>query len=317
MLLNLDLFDKFGVEPPRDGRWTWDEFLEKMHALTRKDPETGRQYYGLVTNLGPMEYEAYSFIFNRGGRIFQRGPGGEWVSGVTSPAFLKGLKTLVALEYEEKICMPGIGAMTQEQSWNVWRDSRTCACTAQGAWCITAVQVANEAIRKTNKRKRATGRIDEMEPLIRWAIAAPPSDEGTTPVLGSSGLGTYVVFRQKDPRRRDMAVKFAKYLTRAEGQKVLKYENVYPSRHSVGNLWDDTPEIRSVMELFPDGIMSPLIPGTERVDRVLQQEMQKALLKDMSTGRPQVSAEEAVKNADRKIKAMLERARRRFGDRGK
>ncbi|AXA36278.1 MAG: sugar ABC transporter substrate-binding protein [Candidatus Hydrogenedentota bacterium] len=324
-LLNLDLFEKFGVEPPKDGRWTWDEFVTKLKALTRYETPDGqihegvappelapkcKQYYGLVTNLGPMEYEAYSIIFNAGGRILEKTADGEVVSGLTSPGFIEGVRRLAALEFDYRVCMPSIGAMTQEQSWNVWRDSRTCAVTFQGAWCITACEVANAAIESSNARKRAAGRLNELEQPIRYAIAAPPHDEGTTPVLGSSGLGTYVIFRQSDPRKRALCVEFAKFLTSGEGQRVLKHENVYPSRISTGNLWANDPKFASVFALFPDGIMSPLVPGTERIDKVLQQELQKAVLKDPRTGKPQATPEEAVRAADKKIRAILERAKR-------
>jgi ABC-type glycerol-3-phosphate transport system substrate-binding protein len=204
--------------------------------------------------------------------------------------------------------------MTQEQSWNLWRDSRTCACTIQGAWCVTAVERANEAIESTNRRKAAAGRMAEMEKPIKWMIAAAPSmDANTTPVLGSSGLGTYVVFKQKDAERRRLAAEFALFLVSGEGQKILKYENVYPSRKSTGNLFADDPRLDSVFQLFPAGVMSPLVPGGERIDRVLQQEIQKAVLSDPGTGKPQVTVEEATAAAERKIKAVLERAERRFG----
>lgn len=317
-LLNLDLFDKMGVEPPRDGRWTWNEFVAKLKALTKYETPDGKlhdgiappelaakckQYYGLVTNLGPMEYEAYSIIYNAGGRILEQRADGSVDSAVASPQFLEGVRRLIALENEYKVAQPKIGAMTQEQSWNIWRDNRTCAVTFQGAWCITAVEVANAAIARTNERKRAAGRLNELETPIRYMIAAPPHDEGTTPVLGSSGLGTYVVFRQRDPEKRRLCAEFVKFLVSGEGQRVLRHENVYPSRRSTGNLWDDDPMLARVFELFPHGIMSPLVPGTERIDKVLQQELQRALL-------GLASADEAVRAADAKVRAILERARR-------
>lgn len=310
MLLNLDLFDKFDVAPPEGGRWTYDEFLDKMKALTKTDPATGQKYYGLVTNLGRQEYESYSIIFAAGGRILDRMPDGNYESGLSKPSFLLGLDRLSSLDFTHHVCLPGIGATTQEQSWSTWRDSRTCACTIQGAWCITACEVANEAIEKTNARKRAMGRENEIEKPIRWGLAAPPTDKGTTTVLGSSGMGTYVVFKQTDARKRDAAVAFIKMLTSGEGQKILKYENCYPSRKSAGNLWAGDPKLGPVFELFPDGIMQPLVPGGDRIDKVLQQEIQKSLLRDPATGKPQVTPEAAIKAADYKVKALLERANR-------
>src|SRR5690554_4866548 len=34
MVLNLDLFNENGVEPPENGNWTYEEFIEKMQSLT-------------------------------------------------------------------------------------------------------------------------------------------------------------------------------------------------------------------------------------------------------------------------------------------
>ena len=327
MLLNLDQFDKFGVEPPRNGQWTYDEFVAKMKALTKfetpdgrmldalppRSMQAGRQHYGLATNLGPMEYEAYSIIFNAGGRILTTQPDGRIVSTITAAPFIEGLRRLADLEFVHKVAVPGIGAMTQEQSWNYWRDSRAVAATIQGAWCITAVDRYNQEVERTNARKREQGRADEVTSPIRYMIAAPPHDPGTSAVLGSTGLGTYVVFRQPDPRKRDLAVKFVLHLISGEGQTVLKGENVYPSRKSAGNPWANDPALEPVFSLFPDGVLSPLLPGGERVDKVLQQEIQKALLRDPATGNPQATPEQATAAADRKVEAIIARAQRRFG----
>lgn len=318
MLLNLDLFEKFGVQPPVNGRWSWDEFLSSMKQLTRSGPDgagaTASAYYGLVTNLGPMEYEAYNIIFNFGGRILVRELDGRIRSAVADPPFRRGLEALQSLDFTHGVAFPGIGAATQEQSWALWRDSRRCAVTIQGAWCVSAVERGNANIEAANERKRAAGRADEIEEPIRWMIAAPPTvDTDTTPVLASSGLGTFVVFRQRDERRRALSAKLALKLVSGKGQQVLVHENCYPSRKSAGNPFAQNPRLGPVFELFPAGIMSPVVPGGERIDKVLQQQIQQALLRDATTGKPQLSVREAVESADRKIEAVLERAQRRFG----
>jgi multiple sugar transport system substrate-binding protein len=61
MLLNLDIFEEKGVEPPTNGRWTYDEFVEKMEALT------GDGVSGFSTYLLPGYYEAWPFLFMDGG----------------------------------------------------------------------------------------------------------------------------------------------------------------------------------------------------------------------------------------------------------
>lgn len=312
MVLDLDQFAIHGVEPPKNGRWTWHEFTQKMQALTKLDPLEKKQYYGLVTNLGPMEYEAYSIIFNAGGRIVKPDAKYGYVSALTEPGFIEGLSRLVDLEYNLKVCRPSMGALTQEQSWAMWRDSKSCAVTIQGAWSIAALRSGNEEIERSNAIKKAAGRTNEMRPLINWMIAAPPSDGDTTPVLGSSGMGTYVLFKKGNGRKRDLGAKFIKFLTSGKGQEILREENVYPSRKSAGNPYADDPVLGPVFELFPAGIMSPLIPGGERIDAVMQPEIQKALLRNPATGQPQATPEAAAKAAEKKVEAVLERARRRF-----
>lgn len=311
-VLNLDVFDARGVEPPKNGRWTWNEFVQKMQALTVNDGPTSRTW-GLATNIGPGEYEAYSVIYNtQGARVLQPNADGTVRSCIGDPSFVQGVKRLQELEFNSKVTVQTIGSMTQEQSWSVWRDTRRVAVTFQGGWCVTAIQRYNDDLQKNNAKKMAEGRVSEVEKPLRWQIVAPPTDdENTSPVLGSSGLGTFVVFKQKDKARRDMAIKLAIHLIQGEGQRVMKDENCYPSLKSTGNLWARDAELSGVFELFPSGVVMPLVPGGERVDTVLQTEIQKALLVRPGTGLPQVDAEQASRIADEKVNAILQRALRR------
>lgn len=324
--LNLDLFDRFGVEPPVNGRWTWDEFLVKMKALTRKAPapdlrlnpdspasQGAVQYYGIVTNVGLGEYESYSVIYNFGGRVLTRGADGVIQPAVSEPGFIEGLSRLQSLDFTHHVAAPGIGAFTQEQSWKLWKEAGTVACTIQGGWVIAALERANQQQEQANERLTRAGRPQDARKLFRWALAAPPTiDAQTTPVLASSGLGTFVVFKQKDERRRELAKKLALHLVRGEGQRVLRSECVYPSRISAGNPFADDPMIGPVFALFPDALLTPLIPGGERIDRVLQQEIQRALLHVPGTDTPQATALEAARAGADKIQAVLSRAQRRF-----
>jgi ABC-type glycerol-3-phosphate transport system substrate-binding protein len=327
MALNLDVFDQFHVAPPVNCRWTRDEFLASMKALTRTGPAPDMrlnlsgpasaeqtQYYGLVTNVGLGEYESYSVIYNFGGRVLTKTSDGEIVSAVNQPPFIEGLRRLQSLDFDYHVAAPGIGAFTQEQSWKLWKEAGTVGATFQGGWIITALNRSNEQQLQANARLEAAGRPGEARKPFRWTLAAPPTkDAATTPVLASSGLGTFVVFRQKDAHRRELAKKLALHLVRGEGQKVLRAECVYPSRISAGNPFADDPMIGPIFALFPDAVLTALVPGGERIDRVLQQEIQKALLRKSGTNEPQQTAKQSADNGDEKIKAVLERAKRRFG----
>jgi multiple sugar transport system substrate-binding protein len=327
MALNLDVFEHFGVAPPANGRWTWDEFLQKMQALTRRAPAPDdrlkpslnspagppTQYYGLVTNLGVAEYEAYNIIYNFGGRILQKSPTGGAEATADSAAFISGLEHLQNLDFKWHVAAPGIGAFTQEQSWKVWKEGGAVATTIQGGWIINALNTSNREQERANARLTAAGREAEARRPFRWMLAAPPTvDARTTPVLASSGLGTFVVFRQKDAVRRKLAKELALHLVRGRGQEVLKQECVFPSRRSAGNPYGDDPMIGPVFDLFPDAVLTPLVPGGERIDRVFQQEIQKALLRVPGTDKPQATADAAARAANAKTEAVLDRAKRRF-----
>lgn len=327
LVLNLDVFDKFGVKPPDNGRWTWDEFLASMKATTGMAPPTDYRlhagssapaaalvkHYGLVTNVGAGEYESYSIMFNFGGRVLQKNAEGDIVCTVDEAPFVTGLRHLQALDFEHGVAVPGIGAFTQVASWSLWKESATVAASFQGGWVVAAMQKSREQQLAANKRLEEAGRPQEARREFRWSVAAPPTiDAETTPVLASSGLGTFVVFKKKDERRRALAIKLALHLVRGKGQEVLRHECVYPSRISAGNPFADDPMLGPVFALFPAAVLTPLVPGGERIDRVLQQEIQRALLRG-GDGKPQVTVEEATRNGASKIEAVLERARRRFG----
>lgn len=59
MLLNLDLFEERGVEPPANGDWTWDEFFAAAEKLTfDRDNDGKTDVYGFSTYILPGYYEA-------------------------------------------------------------------------------------------------------------------------------------------------------------------------------------------------------------------------------------------------------------------
>src|SRR5690554_6868544 len=68
MMLNLDFFEERGVEPPKDGRWTFDEFVETAKALTfDRDGDGVIDVYGFSTYILSGYYEAWPFFLMDGG----------------------------------------------------------------------------------------------------------------------------------------------------------------------------------------------------------------------------------------------------------
>ena len=88
MLLNLDHFEAAGVEPPKDGKWTWDEFVETAKALTREGN------YGFTTYILKGYYEAWPFFYMDGGRPIVDGK-----FAFDSPEAISAIQKLVDLKF--------------------------------------------------------------------------------------------------------------------------------------------------------------------------------------------------------------------------
>ena len=62
--INLELFKEAGVEPPREGSWTYAEFMEAAKKLTYKRPN-GQQVYGFA-----QATDEYAFLLIDGARPY-------------------------------------------------------------------------------------------------------------------------------------------------------------------------------------------------------------------------------------------------------
>jgi len=63
MEYNVDMFKRFGVDPPRPD-WTWDDMLEAARKLTKDTDGDGR-----VDQWGMNPFEWWTFVWQNGGRI--------------------------------------------------------------------------------------------------------------------------------------------------------------------------------------------------------------------------------------------------------
>ena len=95
MYINLDLFRQRGVEPPIDGNWTYDEFVEKMQKLTWDDDGDGENdYYGFMSFVKPNYYNIWGIISSDGAEIINQNSGEYIFYGEKA---LKGTQKIVDL----------------------------------------------------------------------------------------------------------------------------------------------------------------------------------------------------------------------------
>jgi multiple sugar transport system substrate-binding protein len=69
MYLNADIFNERGVPLPKNGEWTWDEFLSAMQKLTfDRDGDGKIDVYGFGFTFQPTYLQPFGFIYAEGGR---------------------------------------------------------------------------------------------------------------------------------------------------------------------------------------------------------------------------------------------------------
>lgn len=273
MLLNLDIFEEKGVEPPKDGKWTYDEFVEKMKALT------GDGVDGFSTYILPSYYEAWPFLLMDGGY-----PLNEDMTEYTfdSKEAISGLQKLVDLKYKHKVAPESMGGQDVGGTWKAWAasDQRTVAVEPWATWAIAAAQ--GEKF-KTN-----------------FMVAEYPTGETGEPVT-IGGVGGYVMFNSKDEAKKRMTAEFMKYITSTDEQVVTaKNYGTFPARKSAADQepFADNPQMARAQELAKHAVPVPRHENWARIDEAIQKELQLALNGEKKPA-------EALKDAGEAVDAII------------
>lgn len=273
LLLNLDIFAEKGVEPPKDGQWTYDEFVEKMKALTDD------KVYGFSTYILPGYYESWPFILMDGGY-----PLSEDYSKYTfdSPEAISGLQKLLDLKFKHKVAPQEMGGADVGGTWKAWAsaEQRTVAVEPWATWAIAAAQGEKW---KTN-----------------LMVAEYPTGKSGKPVT-ISGVGGWVMFKQPDADKKRMVAEFMKYVSSTDEQFVMAQNyGIFPVRKSTVELnpYAENPGMEQAQKLTENAVMVPTHPDWARIDEAIQRELQLA-------GNGEKTAEQALKDAKKVIEGIL------------
>jgi multiple sugar transport system substrate-binding protein len=296
ILLNRDILEERGVDPPAEGHWTWEEFLEAMRRLTfDRDGDGTTDVYGIGYNTGRQKWEAYSFLFAEGMRILSDD---QREQRIDSPATRRGIQRLLTLEYDEKVALPGAGGITDSTTWSAFSGpERRLAATCQGLWAIKATEIQNQRLEEF---KAENPEATDLPDPVRIAVALYPQMPGQPQRMASYGVGCLMVFnRPYDPKRTREAARFARYITLQAGQLINREAGLFPSRISTGNLFDDDPRYKSIWPYIPDAISPPVHPAWFQLDQVIGEQLQLALLK-------RIGVDEAVTRMGNRMQMILD-----------
>ncbi len=296
ILLNLDILAERGVEPPANGRWTWDEFLAAMRELTFDRDGDGRtDVYGIGFSTGKEKWEAYPFLFAEGMTIMSED--GRRMT-IDSGATRRGIERLIDMEYGERISLPGAGGITDDTTWTAFSGrERRLAATCQGLWAINAVAIQNR--RLDESREQHANAADLPDPL-NVAVVAFPRMPGQPQVMASYGVGSYTVFkRPTDPKRTEAAARLARFLTLEHGQEINREAGLLPSRASKTGVLAGDPRFENVLDMIPSAISPPTHPAWQQLDQVIGEQLQLALLR-------RVDIDTAVRNMQERGQMVLD-----------
>ena len=256
MLLNLDHFAEAGVEPPVDGRWTWDEFVEKAKALTfDSDGDGVIDKYGFSTYILTGYYEAWPFFYMDGAEPLVDGKFGfnspEAISAIQKLADLKLVHGATPVEMGSSDVGGAFRALAREgerhvaiEPWNSWA---IATVTGEGVNHIPNVMVAEY----------------------------PTGDSGEAVTIG--GAGGWVVMHQKDRKKLEVVVEFAKFLSSIEEQYTFATEyGTFPARKSAEALdpFADNPHMARAAQMLGSAKPLPEHPNWAQIDDRIQAELQ-------------------------------------------
>ncbi|CAN5307465.1 hypothetical protein BH09SUM1_BH09SUM1_28890 [soil metagenome] len=278
VLLNREILAERGVPIPKDGRWTWDEFLAAMHRLTfDRDGDGKIDVYGIGFNTGKEKLETFPFLFGDGAQIVS--DDGRR-SLIDSEATRRGIRRLLAMEYDEKISMPGAGGMEDDVTWGSFSGSqRGLAGVSLGLWAVNSVDIINRD-REAAIAKDPSVAATAQPPLNAVAVLFPQMP-GEPQRMASYGVGCYTVFnRPLDPKRTEMAARLGRFITLdAPGQEINSAAGLLPSRISFQRVLQDDPRFTYILPFMADAISPPAHPVWLQMDQIIGEQLQLALLK--------------------------------------
>lgn len=280
MLLNLDLFEEAGVDPPENGQWTWEEFVDAAESLTfDRDGDGEIDVYGFSTYILPGYYEAWPFFYINGGQ-----PLSDDLTEFTfdSPEAIEAIQALADLKLEKDAAPTSMGGADVGGTFQAWasEEQRTVAMEPWATWAITSAQT---------------------DYPTNFMVAEYPTGSTEEPVT-IGGVGGWTMFQQESEAKKDVVAEFMKYISDTDEQFLMSQEyGIFPARISAAEMdpFADNPEMARAQEMSEHVVMLPRHPEWKKIDEIIQRELQLVF-------NGEKTAEEAMATAKPEVEALLE-----------
>ncbi|KAB3537866.1 extracellular solute-binding protein [Alkaliphilus pronyensis] len=258
LILNLDMFKERGVEPPVDGIWTYEEFIEKLQRLTFDSKGRGKiDHYGFNSFIKEGYYNTWGIILSDGGRIIDN----QLNYVFNDKAAYSGVGKLLDMKHKYAVVHPAFGENTSNQAWTSFYRDQNVAVIPTGTWAFNVLD-----------------RLKQEGKGFEYDVALFPIGELGKPVTMSNSIGSYGIAKQEDKEKLQMCVELLKYIVTEENQSQLDRLGVFPVKKSVGNIYANNSKMSTIYESLKNTVIIPPHPYWNEIDEAIQKQLQQGLL---------------------------------------
>jgi len=260
LFLNTTLFRERGVEPPRDGRWTLDEFLAAARRLTfDRDGDGTTDVWGLGYCFGLGRTAEFGLLLQPGSELLSSD--GASLAIAETAAGRAGFGLMRDLAGRFGVAPPSAGGASDKDVWLSFAERRSTAMIPCGLWAL--------------------GALRKKQPFDFALAHFPDAPDGTPRVLASTA--GYYVFRKPgaDPRREALAHALARHLTSGRNQAILRQYGQFPTRRSAGDLYGDDADMQRAAAICRYARPVPATPVWAQLDEELKRNLQLAALGEL------------------------------------
>jgi ABC-type glycerol-3-phosphate transport system substrate-binding protein len=209
VFINTDLARKANamhlVPQTRDRAWTTGQFEALAKALTQGG------VYGTAF-MTDWSYQVNQFLYGFGANIYNPT---QTKMVANSAAGAAGLQWLVDLEHKQQVVAPGSSGRQNSQVLQLFAQQKIGIYPAQ-PYYITAFRSA-----------------PQLKPSFHWTFVQPPHTAGHQ-MGAEANVHGYIVSKQSDKDKLQMAMQFVKFLTRPDALSILAWgQGVVPPRNSM------------------------------------------------------------------------------------
>ncbi|QQY79105.1 carbohydrate ABC transporter substrate-binding protein (CUT1 family) [Keratinibaculum paraultunense] len=276
--INLDKFYERGVNPPIDGNWTYEEFVDALKQLTCDSNGDGViDEYGFLTSIGENNYHIWGIILSDGAQFIE--PKRLEYSFYGEKA-IKGLERLMDLKYKHGIVPDYFGIIGEKDAWNMFFEDQRVAAFATGSW---AIDVLEKSYREDNG--------------FNFEVVNFPTGDKNLPVILSSDIISYGIIKDEDPKKMKMCVEFLKHLTTNSNQKLLEEISLFTVKRGIDDMYTDNINMKKIEESLSYTHYIPIVDNWNEIDSIIHEEIINALL-------GKKPSYEAIENAKIKINKL-------------